>query len=162
MTTEANAHENKDTNTDLKRRAGLSWVGLCSVRVVFAVFLAALTVLCGCNLFGGVSPSASMAQKVATAIEKTDKVEQDIQGVGGDLTQIKNDLTELNNTVITMQTQITNTHNENESLKSLMITVALIIGGFCVLFVALYLIVAKVAPGKTLWNIICPWRMVKK
>ncbi len=163
MKTDTYAH-NRNTNTLSKERnAGLSWVGtLLSFRAVLLV-ISALFVLSGCSVLGqDVSPMMKLAQKVQASIEKSDKVEQDFQGIGGDITQIKKDMTVLNETVMTVQNQITNTHNENESLKSLMITGAIIVGCFCILFVALYVVIAKVAPGKTLWNIICPWRMVKK
>jgi len=152
MTTEANAHENKDTNTDLKRRAGLSWVGLCSVRVVFAVFLAALTVLCGCNLFGGVSPSASMAQKVATAIEKTDKVEQDFKDVSGSIVQLKTDMTTMETNISNKIEQTTVTHNE--SLKSLAWTAALIWFAYEALKFLRAFLIAKFTPGSTLANLV--------
>lgn len=166
MKTDTNAHEIKRANTsnNKERIVGLSWADiLLSGRIFSLAALILLVFTLSCSLFGAdISPAAKMAQKVATCIEKTDKVQQDIEGVGGDLTQLRTEITNINTTIFQIQQQITKTHNENESLKSLMITFSCIVAGFMVLFFILYLIAAKVSPGSTLWNMLLPWRMVKK
>lgn len=165
MNTDQIAHTIKNEILTQEPNVSKSWADiLCTGRIVpFAVAVLLVLLFSGCSLFGtDISPTAKMAQKVATCIEKTEKVEQEIKGVGGDLIQVKKDIVNTKTSIIQVQNQNTDNKNENESLKSLIVTVSACIAGFFVLFTVLYIIIAKVAPGKTLWNILCPWRMVKK
>jgi len=161
MKTDTNAHNGKSTNiSKLERISGLSWSGILTTFRAVVLVITALIVLNGC--WGtDISPSAKMAQKVSQAFQKAEKVEQDIEGVGGDLTQIRKEISIMQTNITQIQNQITQTTNNNESLKSLIITVACVYAGLIALRFVLFIVKAKVAPGSTIKNIMFPWRSAK-
>jgi len=89
------------------------------VFIVALIVLILLALLAGCSLFGGqsVKPSASLAQKVATALEKTDELSQKFEKINGDITTIKQDFIEYKTEITTTLNQVTSNIQYNEPLS---------------------------------------------
>lgn len=134
------------------------------ILIIVLALLMLFVLLTGCAVVdtgATVRPSMETEAELEATLKENKELKQSFSDVQGNIEILQEDKNTLINSNTTLNKQLSAVNNHNESLKSIMVTVALIVAGFFVLFFALYVIMAKVVPGKTLWNIICPWRMVK-
>ncbi|GAH00924.1 unnamed protein product [marine sediment metagenome] len=127
------------------------------------VFFLVLSFVAGCITFGSTTkpvskPVAELETKLKTAQKNIDESKKAIEKVEGNVSTWEQRISTVENSVYNMQVQITanstQVTNNNESLKSLAITAALIYIALEALKFIRALILAKIAPGSTMRNLV--------
>ena len=134
--------------------------------IKYYTLIAIMCLFVSCALLGvgetTVDPSQELRTELETVKKEVDKSNKQYEDIQGSVTSLETRISEVNTNVNTVQSQVTESTQNNESLKSLMITLGIIWAGIVVLSFVLHIIKAKVAPGATIGNILFPWRMAKK
>jgi len=135
--------------------------------ILFIVFLMVGWFI-GCSLFGGKSispvtkPVAKLETELETAKKDIDESKKQLKGITGDVSMYEQRLNNMESTVNNMQFQISTIQNDNrqynESLKSIIWSLAGIWIAIKILSFAQMIIAAKLMPGKTIKNVFTmPW-----
>jgi len=110
----------------------------------------------GCSLFGGssVKPVSELETELELVKKEVDKSVMELQNVQGDVEVYKQNYSTLQSTVSSMQTQITQTVQYNESIKSIAWTICGIYIAIKVWALIQAFIIAKTNEGSTIKNLL--------
>jgi hypothetical protein len=124
---------------------------LIDVLLVGSLFFAVY----GCSLFGGssVKPVSELETELELLKKEVDKSVMELQNVQGDVEVYKQNYSTLQSTVSSMQTQITQTVQYNESIKSIAWTAFGIYVCLKILAGIQAFVIAKAKKGSTIKNL---------
>jgi hypothetical protein len=135
-------------------------------KIAFVIELCLVIVIVGCISFGGTKPItkpvAKLESELETAKKDIDESKRQIEKVGGNVSTYEERMSIMENTLITVQNQLSIVQNDNrqynESLKSIIWTLAGIWIAIKALSFVQMIVAAKVMPGKTIKNVFTmPW-----